>query len=859
MIHAFFLEDLSVWTWVWQSTLFILLGLAGSFLLRHRPARASQGLFFAIVAAVLVPVMSALVSHFGLGLISPESEPVALEPESTYQSFMINYEILPTILPSNVQLDVKPVEVQADVITEEPAPAKMTSRSIDIPWRLVFLYGWIIAGCALLGRLFVAFVGGACLLRRAQSKCDERIQQAVYSARARFGITKNLRIRSGPNVRSPMIWCWGWSPVLLIPDGLDSRVDWVDVVCHELAHWIRRDHWSGLVAELAVCILPWNPFVWWARKRIVRLSEQACDDWVLAGGRAGTEYAQSLLNLSPKVQMAFLPTMIGKEKPMKERIYRIIKEKCGDPRIGVRWALAMMVIATTLTVGVALAQRRPERFEEREHGWQAEEERERREHKEKLEDQAHELKAHMHKMRHELESLEESGKGEGKEAHMLRTELRGMRESMAEIERDLREIEEGRHEYGEVRLHGKQKRQHGTLRRLEELGHAMALELERLENQRPNRSEGAIALHRRMRELNEQMREVRQALREQLQDPDRHRSEHEDREHSEIDHRIQELVQHLEELKVNARDKEHALHELEERGKGETDDAHGIRRELEEIHGRMQEVKEEIEKVERGRIRIREPRIQYKRQLVHEAIMRERLELEVKAHQIKAELRELGGEYPEKAERLEKHLHEIHEQIEKMEREADRFEHSRSHVEESHVQREHLHERMEKIKHALHELHDQDKGESERAHRLARELHEIHKHLEATEHELDDHDVDHEEREEEEFRIQREHLHERMEEIEHALHELREHGKGEGEKAHRLTRELRAIHKHLEATEHEPHDHDEDHEERGEPERNDLEHEVQELRMQVNNVNEQMSELRELLTRLLEERNSPER
>ncbi|MEJ2701519.1 MAG: hypothetical protein P8Z79_03660 [Sedimentisphaerales bacterium] len=37
-----------------------------------------------------------------------------------------------------------------------------------------------------------------------------------------------------------------------------------------------------------------------------------------------------------------------------------------------------------------------------------------------------------------------------------------------------------------------------------------------------------------------------------------------------------------------------------------------------------------------------------------------------------------------------------------------------------------------------------------------------------------------------------------------------------------------------------------------EPERADLERQVQELRMQVNNVNEQMGELRELLTQLLE-------
>jgi len=791
MIRAFFLVDLSVWTWVWQSTLFALLGLAGSFLLRHRPARASQGLFFAMVAAVLVPIMSALVAHFGLGLFAPE--PITLEPKSTHPSSIVGYDVLPAILPPDVQFNMEPAEVQADVIPEEPVPVKTTSQSVDIPWRSVFLCGWIIAGLALLVRLLIAFVSGVGLLRRAQSQCDARIQRAVYSARARLGITKDFRIRSGPNVRSPMIWCWSRLPVLLIPEGWDDRVDWADVVCHELAHWRRRDHLTGLIAEFIVCILPWNPFLWWAGKRVVRLSEQACDDWVLVGGRAGTEYAQSLLNLSPKVQMAFLPTMIGKEKPMKERIYRIVKEKCGDPRIGVRWALAMTVIATTLTVGGALAQRRPERVEEREHErWRAEEERERRmlsEHREKLEDRAHELEARMDKVKHELERLEESGKGEGEEARMLRTELREISGNMAEIEREFHEFEAERHEHGEIRLHGIQEEQHDTLRRLEELGHEMAVELERLEDQQPGRSEKAIALHRRMRELNEQMGEVRQALRQRLQDPDRYRSEREDRERPEIDYRIQELVKHLEELKINARDKERALRELEERGKGETDDAHVIRREWEEIQGRMQAVKEEIEEVERERGRIREPRIQYERQSVREAIMRERIGLEAEAHQVELELRELGGERPERAEKLERQLDEIHRRIEQIERGPDRFERPLFPVEELHVQREHLHERMEKVERALHELNQHGKGESEHAHNLGREMRAIQEQLEATE------------------------------------------------------RELKSV----------------DREEPRRPERGGLEREVEELRMQVNSVNEQMGELRELLTRLLEERSPQER
>ncbi len=799
MIRALFLEELSLWNWAWQSTLFALIGLAVSILLRHRPARACQGLFFAMVAAVWVPLMSVLVGHFGLGLFAPE--PVVHEPGIPSKAIAVDYETFATLLPADIQIHKEPSEIQVDVVPRdfqangvpiEPVPVKATVKSVRLPWRSIFLYGWIVASLVLLGRLCVAFVGGVRLLRRTKLRHCERIHRAVSFARKRIGITRNLLIRSGRNVSSPMIWCWSKSPILLIPDDLNGNVDWGDVICHELAHWRRRDHLTGLMAELIVCIIPWNPFLWWARKRVLRLGEQACDDWVLAGGRAGTDYAQSLLNLSPKEQMAFLPTMIGKEKPMKERIYRIVKEKYGDPRIGARWALAMTVIAATLTVGVAFAQRRPERFEPPERDrWRVEEERQRRilsERRAELEDKARQTEVWIVRTETKLVELEESGKGQSDQAQILRAELRELREGMGRIERELRGLEVEQRER-EVRPREIQEQQHEILRRLEELGRETDLELRRLEEQQPERSEEAVALHRRMRELNEHMRDVRQELRRQFEETDRRRPEFEEQARLEMNRHIQELVRRLEELKRNANDKKRVLRELEEQGKGETDDANVIRGKLEEINNQMQAIEKELGDIERERVRIREPRIQYKRKPAPEAMMREREELEVRARQIERELRELGGEKPERAERLERQLHEIRMRIEQIERESDRFEHPRPPVEELQVRREHLHMRMQEMEHELHELNQQGKGESEHAHNLGREMRAIQQQLETTE------------------------------------------------------RELKSI----------------DREEPRRPERGDLEREVEELRMQVNSVNEQMGELRELLTRLLEERSPRER
>ena len=83
-----------------------------------------------------------------------------------------------------------------------------------------------------------------------------------------------------------MIWCWGTRPAAIVPESAaqSGGVNWRSVFCHELAHLVRRDHWSALWAEVLVIALPWQPLAWRSRRRLAFLREQSCDDWVLAAG-----------------------------------------------------------------------------------------------------------------------------------------------------------------------------------------------------------------------------------------------------------------------------------------------------------------------------------------------------------------------------------------------------------------------------------------------------------------------------------------------------------------------------------------------------------------------------------------------
>jgi len=362
MIREIFLRDFPLWSCVWQSTIFLVVGLVSSFILRHRSARAHQVLFLAMMAAVIVPIMSILVKHYELGVFV--AEPVVIQSRAEDVGRVGNFGAPGTI--SAEDIEHKPGTIEKDL-----QPATLASESTKLPWRSVVLYAWIAASLILATRLLVTFVLGARLLGRALPLNCEKIEEALRLARAKLGIDKDVMVRSSRGVRSPVIWCWRQKPVLLVPSAAgqsDNGVDWAGVLCHELAHWKRRDHISGLLAELAVCILPWHPLLWWAKSRLVRLSEQACDDWVVAIGQPGTDYAESLLDLVPQGQMAFVPAVVSSKRGLAYRIRRILKDKCGNPRAGLAWALVVSIVAVLLAAGVAFAQSRPAEMEETETG-----------------------------------------------------------------------------------------------------------------------------------------------------------------------------------------------------------------------------------------------------------------------------------------------------------------------------------------------------------------------------------------------------------------------------------------------------------------------------------------------------------
>jgi hypothetical protein len=334
------------WIVVWQSTLWLALGLAASRLLHRHAARGHLMLVLAMAAALVSPVLTSAVRRMEWGVL-PARKSVTID--ATRASDLVTAPDSPG--PPDARVS-NPGAAKVgkfgpsrhDLIADSPA-SRTAAHSPDwqtntrsIPsgnsWRIglrdcvpsVVVGIWVVCSLLLLIRLAVSLFRGGRVVRQAALETHPKLLATVREAADRLAVQTGPVLRTSPAVRCPMIWCWGRRPVLLTPPSaaLQDGVSWLGVFSHELAHWIRRDHWSALWAEVVVIALPWQPLAWHARRRLAFLREQACDDWVLAAGGEATDYAESLLNLVPQGSPAYVLTAVRSHASLRWRLEHVL-------------------------------------------------------------------------------------------------------------------------------------------------------------------------------------------------------------------------------------------------------------------------------------------------------------------------------------------------------------------------------------------------------------------------------------------------------------------------------------------------------------------------------------------------------
>ncbi len=320
-----------LWSAAWQSTAWLLAGLAASALLARRPARAHGVLLLCLAAAALTPLLSAGIRLAGLGALPGITQAVGL------------------------------ADLAAQLSARDGAPVV----AAGFTWIHGVAVVWLLFSATLFTRLAVSAQRGRWLAAEATPLRNARLEAISRRAAAALGIARPPRLSESDRVRCPVIWCWGADTQVIVPAaGLEGDADGLlGVLCHEFAHLRRRDHLASLGGGLALCLVPWNPLAWIANRRLRDLGEQACDSWAIASGSTPTNYAQTLLSLVPQDRLMLAPAAVHGRRAVARRIRHILCPEPADPRFGRRWIVLAGVLTTMLVVGSAVAHRRPATIE----------------------------------------------------------------------------------------------------------------------------------------------------------------------------------------------------------------------------------------------------------------------------------------------------------------------------------------------------------------------------------------------------------------------------------------------------------------------------------------------------------------
>ncbi len=370
------------WTLLWQSTLWLALGLVVSRIWRSRAARAHLLLVSATVVAVASPLLTAGVRGLGWGVL-PGAPAEALEvrvggtPPIAVESSAIEPPELPLAQETPADAELPP---NAHVADGSPPPAvgpalettltagttvpAQTTRPLTM--RLVnflpvaIVGAWFVFSLALFIRLTSSLLAGRRLVRNSVRETDGRLLAALGESCELLGFRGDVQLHASAGARCPMIWCWRKRPILLVPPsaGEQEGISWCGIFCHELAHWLRRDHLPALWTELLVILLPWQPLAWLSRRRLSALREQACDDWVLASKQEATDYAESLVNLVPQNAPTFALPALRSYESLKCRLEHVLAGARVTPRAGRNWIALVSLFSLAAAAGIAFAQQR---------------------------------------------------------------------------------------------------------------------------------------------------------------------------------------------------------------------------------------------------------------------------------------------------------------------------------------------------------------------------------------------------------------------------------------------------------------------------------------------------------------------
>lgn len=188
-----------------------------------------------------------------------------------------------------------------------PAPPQKDTTSVTASFwpRLVniALAIWLVGLLLFVLKLLAGFTATNLLTRRADKFADPALVELFASLLVEVNLKSTVRLLRSERTSMPIVYGI-LRPAVLLPAEAET---WSEerqrmVLLHELTHVTRRDCLTQLLAQMTCAFYWFNPFVWFAARRLRVEREQACDDYVLSIGTKPSDYANHLLEIARSMQ-----------------------------------------------------------------------------------------------------------------------------------------------------------------------------------------------------------------------------------------------------------------------------------------------------------------------------------------------------------------------------------------------------------------------------------------------------------------------------------------------------------------------------------------------------------------------------
>jgi beta-lactamase regulating signal transducer with metallopeptidase domain len=343
-----------------QTAFVVLVGLVLSRFFLWRRAALRHAVWMCVLVCALASPFTALAWRLtGFSLVeipvagAEQPPPMDYEVAGTGTSAAESAESVPV---AEELAEAPAAAAQSPQGQAEPAASGQTVRAI-----LAALFGVWLAGVVFHTlRLIYGFGVHAALRRAVQPIEAGDFEDVLSQVRSTVGVKILPPIVTSSVINSP-VSIGIFNPLVILPTYLPyslEKEELRDVLVHEVAHVVQRDHVVGLIQRLAGILLWPHPLLRVLNRELATAREEVCDNFVL-GATQAPSYARILLGLAEKTTIFHrTPASVGLAHPrwkLEDRVAGILDEgRTLRTRAGAA-AFAGVIAAFVLAVAVSAA------------------------------------------------------------------------------------------------------------------------------------------------------------------------------------------------------------------------------------------------------------------------------------------------------------------------------------------------------------------------------------------------------------------------------------------------------------------------------------------------------------------------